>query len=1116
MMKKVVGDEEEGPDSTTDQDVPFLFTELLELTEYSDGAREWKETVRWVRYEETVEEAGNRWSKPHVSTPALHGALQLRRYLKTGIVLLDLEASNLLKISNSLVEVLVTQGDVSRDTAIKLKDLYILKHRHQFEGPRKVDTGLAAVIKELLVQKLESKKQVGLTRSKDPSRVGSPLMSRRGSNLYKGLEESVSSNLGNRRDIDPLTKDLEDGKVNRPFLKKLPGNAEAAVVLVGSVPFVDKPISAFIRLVKPVVLGDLPEVDIPTRFLYFLVVPKDLESGLTEIGKSMGSAFSDKPFSQSIFEADSRDDLVVALDSYMDAIKTLPRDWNSKHYIEPPGGLDEKEKELQEHEDDVIDDDRRNREASGLVRTGRLFGGLINDIKRKTPHYLSDFRDGLSTQCVSSFLFLYFACLAPIVAFGALLGEATEQRIATIEGLVAGLISGVLFSLFSGQPLNLLGSTGPVYVFEKILYEMCADQNWDYLSLRLWIGIWVGAMLILLVATDASAYVCYITRFTEELFATLVAFIFIMSAFKNTLGIRKTVKSVECLCQMNNSAENLTMNNIGMDEKTTMPMSECLENNGQPFGPGCEQSHDVFLMSVLLFFGAFFISITLKQFRTAGYFPSWVRNFLSDFAVIIGILCMTSLDYFSGVPTPKLNVPSEFKPTWEQRSWLVTHALLFPEHLLANPWWVDVFLAPVFALLATILIFMDQQITAVIVNRKEYKLRKGCGYHLDLLVLALIVVVSSVFGLPWFIANTIPSINHMQSLTKESKTNIPGEKPQFLGIREQRVTSLIIAILTGLSVLMTPILALLPMPVLYGVFLFMGVSSLRGLQFFDRLLLLFMPDKYQPNFVYLKYVPLKRVHLFTGIQLMSLIGLWFIKSIPQTSIAFPIMLVIICFIRKIIECIFTKQELRALDDLLPESGSKNKRKLGYKISPDQALSESDEEDGGLGLKMNAKTPNYTRDNGFRRRQHKVERVMDMYDEELDEIMLNQNRTRKHKLNGGGKNTRSPLRIPAVPSSPNFIDKKVTMYLRMDSDDIFTPIHLSPLTMENLVKTLKSKFAPLRQLQITTILEKKTKGLTFPLDDSMLDFFLDHQVFVVSTVTGEQGDTTLTMSEVKME
>ena len=80
----------------------------------------------------------------------------------------------------------------------------------------------------------------------------------------------------------------------------------------------------------------------------------------------------------------------------------------------------------------------RMREASGLVRSKKLFGGLLNDIKRKKPFYISDFLHGFHPQCLSSFLFLYFACLAPIVAFGALLGEATENRIATIESLVSG------------------------------------------------------------------------------------------------------------------------------------------------------------------------------------------------------------------------------------------------------------------------------------------------------------------------------------------------------------------------------------------------------------------------------------------------------------------------------------------------------------------------------------------------------------------------------------------------------------------------------------------------------------------------------------------------------
>ena len=113
------------------------------------------------------------------------------------------------------------------------------------------------------------------------------------------------------------------------------------------------------------------------------------------------------------------------------------------------------------------------REDAGLTRTGRLFGGLVNDLKRKKPWYLSDFKDGISVQSIASIIFIYFACLTPIITFGGLLGEATENRIAALESLVAGLICGVTYGFCSGQPLTILGSTGPVLVFETILYDFC-------------------------------------------------------------------------------------------------------------------------------------------------------------------------------------------------------------------------------------------------------------------------------------------------------------------------------------------------------------------------------------------------------------------------------------------------------------------------------------------------------------------------------------------------------------------------------------------------------------------------------------------------------------------
>lgn len=58
----------------------------------------------------------------------------------------------------------------------------------------------------------------------------------------------------------------------------------------------------------------------------------------------------------------------------------------------------------------------------------------------------------------------------------------------------------------------------------------------------------------------------------------------------------------------------------------------------------------------------------------------------------------------------------------------------------------------------------------------------------------------------------------------------------------------------GLSILMGPILSHIPMAVLFGIFLYMGVTSLSGIQLFDRILLLFKPPKYHPDVPYVKRV----------------------------------------------------------------------------------------------------------------------------------------------------------------------------------------------------------------------------------------------------------------------
>ena len=108
------------------------------------------------------------------------------------------------------------------------------------------------------------------------------------------------------------------------------------------------------------------------------------------------------------------------------------------------------------------------------------------------------------------------------------------------------------------------------------------------------------------------------------------------------------------------------------------------------------------------------------------------------------------------------------------------------------------------------------------------------------------------------------------------------------------------------------------MPVLYGVFLYMGISSMKEIQLISRILLIFMPEKYQPDYVYLRHVRTRRVHMFTIIQLTCLILLWIIKSIKSISILFPIMVLALVGARKVMDYMFTQRELESLDDLMPE------------------------------------------------------------------------------------------------------------------------------------------------------------------------------------------------------
>lgn len=109
-----------------------LFSEMEELVQEGDEL-EWKETARWVRFEEDVEEGGNRWSKPHVATLSLHSLFELRSLLLNGTMMLDTDAATLEQVADLVCDNMISGGHLPRDASDKVREALLRRHRHQHE-----------------------------------------------------------------------------------------------------------------------------------------------------------------------------------------------------------------------------------------------------------------------------------------------------------------------------------------------------------------------------------------------------------------------------------------------------------------------------------------------------------------------------------------------------------------------------------------------------------------------------------------------------------------------------------------------------------------------------------------------------------------------------------------------------------------------------------------------------------------------------------------------------------------------------------------------------------------------------------------------------------------------
>lgn len=488
-----------------------------------------------------------------------------------------------------------------------------------------------------------------------------------------------------------------------------------------------------------------------------------------------------------------------------------------------------------------------------LTSSGRLCGGLRADIARRWACYGDDIRDGMHPKALSSAVYLFFACFAPAVAFGGLSAVLTHNEIGAVETIVGTAVVGIVYALVSGMPLTLLGSTGPVVVFTGMLYTLCAQLGVPFLPSYAWVGLWTMAFLLALAIFEASELIRYFSRFTDEIFAGLMSLIFIVEAVKDIVGAFDS-----------------------------------------------PHRYDTALLSLILALGTFYIATTLKRIRRSPYLVPAAREFLADFGPMIAILIMTGVSvWLHPVELETLAVPARFSTT-SGRAWTVD--------LFAAPTWMWIG-ASVPALLLSTLLFFDQNITTRLVSSADYKLKRGAGYHLDMAAVALLVGLCALFGLPFMVAATVRSLNHVRSLcTVETH----GGSEVIVGTRENRVSALLVHVFIGLSLLRLDLLQRVPMSVLFGLFLFMGFASMSNSQLFQRALLWVTDPRRYPPSHYIRRVPTSVVHAFTAIQALCLAVLWAIK-VSAVGLFFPLFIALLVPIRMALGRFFDPLHLAFLD-----------------------------------------------------------------------------------------------------------------------------------------------------------------------------------------------------------
>lgn len=490
--------------------------------------------------------------------------------------------------------------------------------------------------------------------------------------------------------------------------------------------------------------------------------------------------------------------------------------------------------------------------------------GIWLDLKDRWPIYVSDWKDSYDYRVIPSLLETYFNNLLPAIAFAQDMFDRTENSYGVNEILLSSALGGIVFGVLGGQPLCIVGVTGPISIFNYTVYELIKPLNTSYFGFMFWVCMWSTIFHLLLAFGNAVALLQYVTTFPCDIFGLFINIVYIQK------GIQILVKQF----------------NYGSDGYN--------KNFGSGFG-------SITLALVMLIFG-----LTFKQFNKTPFLNHTLRTVISDYSTALSVLFWSAFIHFGGllndVHFERLPITKSYFPTSktirDPSTWLAYEKISTKAVFIALP----------FGIILTILFYFDHNVSSLMAQRSQYKLKKPSSFHYDFALLGITTCISGVLGIPAPNGLIPQAPLHTESLL------VHDIDENVVRCVEQRFTNTLQGLLM-LGTMTRPFLICLgqiPQAVLSGLFFIMGIQGLIGNVIINRILWLFTDRlKKEPNSP-LHQIPRKSLILFIILGLIGFAGEFAITN-TIAAIGFPIVLLLTVLVTFLFPYLFTKEHLEILD-----------------------------------------------------------------------------------------------------------------------------------------------------------------------------------------------------------